>query len=224
MSKAPKGKLRGGRAKSALVKAMPPGVLEAEKTFHRCPGGHGLPNHTNKGQCTPIYCALTTDDADEETPEQEVERVARGKEKKDSEKELEQKRLMRTQMRAAMRQELVPVPAGLKGGDAEAWTGARLVELSPYAVAEMEFQLKYGDDEQRARAAARVLDSTGHGKKDLATGGATIVINMSGQGAQSIGAILPWRQQGAIQAPTPKTVDANVVEVRPIGALQEGSR
>lgn len=216
------GKLRGGRAKSALVKAMPPGVLEAEKAFHRCPGGHALPNHTKHGQCTPIYCALTRDDADDETPEEAEERVARGKEKKDSEKELEQKRLMRTQMRAQMRAELVPVPGNLKGGDAEAWTGQRMVELSPYALAEMEFQLKYGDDEQRARAAARILDSTGHGKKDLATGGATIVINMSGQGA-SLGAVLPWRQQGAIQAPTPKTVEG-VVEVRPIGALQEGDK
>lgn len=35
----------------------PIAVTKLEATQGRCPGGHVLPNRTNKGRCTPVYCA-----------------------------------------------------------------------------------------------------------------------------------------------------------------------
>lgn len=34
-----------------------PAVVEAERKFYGCPGGHRLPHHTEKGDCTPLWCA-----------------------------------------------------------------------------------------------------------------------------------------------------------------------
>lgn len=38
-------------------KAVPSDVLKLETSQGRCPNGHLLPNKTNKGRCTPVYCA-----------------------------------------------------------------------------------------------------------------------------------------------------------------------
>lgn len=35
----------------------PPEVREAERSFGGCPGGHRLPHHTERGDCTPLWCA-----------------------------------------------------------------------------------------------------------------------------------------------------------------------
>jgi hypothetical protein len=78
-------------------------------------------------------------------------------------------------------------PMGLKGADAEEWADAQLNEALPEAVAELRFQLKYGDDKQRMDAARDVLDATGKRRRDGgAGGGATIIVN--------VGA-LPWEKK-----------------------------
>lgn len=202
------GRLPNRRKKSAAGQSASDRDLANEAKFHRCPGGHSLPHHTNKGQCTPLYCTgAKSGDLATATPSKPAPSAASDD---GDDRAKEEARLNRAQIRAELRKQALNVPAGLKGGDAEAWTAQKLVELSPFAAAEMEYQLMYGDDEQRSRAAARVLDSTGHGKKDLATGGATIIINATG------GVNLPWRAA--------KAIEGTVVETRPIGTLEQGQK
>lgn len=87
------------------------------------------------------------------------------------------------------RRKLLGFPEGkLEGADAEEWADKKIVEMLPLAVAELEFQLKYGDDEQRAKAANKVLDATGRGKRENGAGAvAPIIMIQSGAAFQ-----LPW--------------------------------
>lgn len=228
------GKIPPRRKGSKLMAELSESGKRAEADFYRCPSGHGLPHRTAKGNCTPLHCTgkgspepRATDLARAQraggrgpaspgatrSPETAGEPPSRALVKAEDEEVKETSRLERARRREQARRTMVALPGGLRGGDAEAWTAQKLVELSPLAAAEMEFQLRFGDDEQRKQAAARILDSTGHGKKDLATGGATIIINASG------GINLPWRQ-----APKEVAGETKVVEVRPIGSLQEGKK
>ena len=64
-------------------------------------------------------------------------------------------------------------------------TDARTVKLLPLAVAEKEFQLRFGNDDQRERAADSVLRMTGRYQKEGAiSGGASIILNIGGEGMQ----------------------------------------
>jgi len=181
---------------------MAPSAVEAERKFYTCPAGHTLPHRTERGECSPLYCPGSTPGSIKRK-EAALKDLAAAKKSDGTyappEKELAA--IERAKLRADARRKLVPVPEGLAGADAEAWVQQRQVALAPLALAEQEYQLLFGDDEQRAKASARILDSTGHGKKESGnTAGPVIVINASGFQ-------LPWRQ----------TVEAKLVE--PIGAL-----
>jgi hypothetical protein len=111
------------------------------------------------------------------------------------------------------RLELLGVPQGLKAQEAEAFAAARLVDLSPYAVAEMEYQLMYGNDKMRSDAARDILDRAGFGKKSEGggMGGPVIVVNLSGDGK------LPWM-------PKEKMVNGTSKEVGRSGAAAGGAK
>lgn len=84
--------------------------------------------------------------------------------------------------RKVARQALLDMPQNLKGADAEKWSDEKIVEMLPLAVAEVQYQLEYGDDGQRMKAAEKILDATGRGKRD-GGGGATspiVMINIPG--------------------------------------------
>jgi len=77
-----------------------------------------------------------------------------------------------------LRNQLVPMPAGLKGGDAEKYGADKLVEMIPLAVQEIEYRLRFGDDDARNDAARDVLDANGLRRKEaLQVGAPTIVLN-----------------------------------------------
>ncbi len=61
------------------------------------------------------------------------------------------------------------------------WVDKKALSLLPIAVLEKEYQLKYGDDDQREKAADSVLKMTGRIQREgQVSGGATIVLNMGG--------------------------------------------
>jgi hypothetical protein len=200
--------------------------------FIKCPKGHTLPNRTNKGQCTPLHCAGSRSAAQEKNPvraarkkakaaaptpadavldavkpapapDQVLPELAKAAAYEAKMEALEQ--IAKSMSRLEAREVLLNVPKGLKGAEAEAWADAKLQELLPWAVAEKEFQLKHGDDEQRSRAADRVLEANGRGKKEGAppvTQPIVVVLHGSGGSAQ-----LPWSKG--------KVIDAQVQHVLP---------
>lgn len=90
-------------------------------------------------------------------------------------------RLAKRVKEKAMRMALLKVPKDLNGADAEEWADRKAVELLPAALAEIEYQLYYGDDAQRREAARDVLDMTGRRRREVGGNMApTIVLNMPG--------------------------------------------
>lgn len=99
----------------------------------------------------------------------------------------------RAELQLARRQEKVGHPGKLAGSDAEAFVERKLVELSVDAVAELEHALKYGTSGERERARDRILDATGHGKKERMGGGTQLII-VNGVGE------LPWKSATVVDA------------------------
>jgi hypothetical protein len=91
---------------------------------------------------------------------------------------------------AAMRA-FFKVPEGLVGEKAEEWVQQRSMMLSVDALAELERQLKLGDDTQRREAARDILDMTGQRKKAEAAQATPVFIlqNVPGQ------TLPPWAQR-----------------------------
>jgi hypothetical protein len=148
----------------------------------KCPGGHKLP----KEGCSPLFCvdgealppstALSV--AEKERPAVASEAAEEAREK-----------LSFALARENVRRELVPVP-NLEGADAEEYIEKKKVALLPVAIAEIETQLRFGDDKARVEAARDVLRMNGMLNRDAPTGVTpTIVINM-GEKPQ-----LPWLQR-----------------------------
>ena len=164
----------------------------------KCPAGHTLPNRTDTGSCTPLYCGA--ENGVEGTisllGEMKVAKasrdfVAQGKLAKGVPKKVKGvDALAVARGRFNQKLALAEVPDGISGEEAEKWADARLVKNLPVAVAEIEFNLRYGDDAQRERAAQKVLDATGRGKGEKGNTGTSpiLIVNMGG------GLSLPWRK------------------------------
>lgn len=79
------------------------------------------------------------------------------------------------------RKQFFKPPEGLSPEDTEKWFDQKVMGLLPDALAEHEYQLKFGNDEQRRDASNAILDMAGKRKKDAALGGQqTIILNMNG--------------------------------------------
>lgn len=88
------------------------------------------------------------------------------------------------------------VPDGLEGAAAEEWVSRRALMLSVDALAELERQLKLGDDTQRREAARDILDMNGMRKKESVGGANTpiiMLVNPNGGPVQ-----VPWAQRAPI--------------------------
>jgi hypothetical protein len=174
-----------------------------------CPKGHKLPYKSKRGNCTPLYCSEQRIDPRKNDAEKrglmKVEKEdakKRGERVKTAQRE-EVERGMKQMARRDVRKGLLePTPADLAGEAAETYVTDKLVRLLPDAVAELEFQLKFGDDKQRMEAARDVLDANGMRKRDAVTaGGQTIVLNVNGP--------LPWAISG-----TPATIEGKVTDAK----------
>jgi hypothetical protein len=91
--------------------------------------------------------------------------------------------------RTHARMKMLKVPEGLKGDAAEQWADARMVELLPLAVADIEYDLIAGSPDQRAKARQQVLDATGRSKREAAAGTTAPIVMLVGSVAQ-----VPWAQ------------------------------
>jgi hypothetical protein len=97
---------------------------------------------------------------------------------------LEQRHVDKAIVREAVRNKMLKVPANLKGGAAEKWADDKLVELLPLAVSVYEERLRFGNDEQRFKAAKEVAAATGRGPREAGGRiGALIVIQANGADA-----------------------------------------
>lgn len=77
------------------------------------------------------------------------------------------------------------------------WADKRIVKNLPQAIAEKEYQLHFGDDEQRDKAADTFLKMNGrHEKEGKLSGGALIVIQ---QGPSGSGLQLPYTRNALIE-------------------------
>lgn len=76
--------------------------------------------------------------------------------------------------------------------DIKAWADRKALEMLPVALAEVNFNLKYGNDKQRSEATNQVLDMHGLRRREAAAGQhATIVLNLS-NGKNELAEQLPW--------------------------------
>lgn len=100
------------------------------------------------------------------------------------------------------------MPQGLTGTEAEQWADRRMVELLPMAIAEFEYLLRYGDEAQRERAASKVLDANGRGKREAMMGGSQPIIILTGVNPSSV----PWAQTRPAQVIDVQTVSAPAPE------------
>lgn len=141
-----------------------------------CPGGHELPHTTQRGSCTPLRCAETgskapfTDvvAAKKRAPAREERAIKPVKEADEGFEEAD----VHFQLRARK----LGLPLAMDGDASEAWATKRLDELRAVAVADMEWDLKYGNEQQRREARRDLLDATGMRKKE---GGGNIVPSMT---------------------------------------------
>ena len=177
----------------------------------RCPKGHKLPREG----CTPLYCVGGGKQPKPGSPA-DVERKAREatfaatdialaraekreeetfndrkglKEAPVDEKDRTAKVLATKVGQWAARKALLQVPEGLGGADAEEWAQKEGVALLPMAVAELKYQLLYGDDKQRSEAARDVLSMNGMRNRESGGNNApTIILNIGG-------GPLPWEEK-----------------------------
>lgn len=189
------------------------GSDEVLATQGRCPEGHIIPRRGAAGDCTPIYCGdakLKNKTKNELRAAKKAEAastalalrpgsaVVPAAEEVEAAIERVQKKMALVEAKRAH----FKVPRGLSGADAEEWADKKLVELTVEAVAELEEQLKLGSPDERFRAAGRVLDATGRGKRDIAAGTGPVIMLV---GAKVVnGAVeTPWMQR------TDKKTDGN---------------
>lgn len=158
----------------------------------QCPQGHSLPHETEAGQCTPMYCVEPPDRA----PPSELAAVI-PPEQRHAQTDLsgkgEEQFVQKALVRESVRNKALKVPAGLKGAQAEAWTDAKMVELSVHAAAVMEEALRFAPSmDTRMRAAKEVLAATGHGPREAGGRvGALIIIQANGEQAT----LPPWKRK-----------------------------
>jgi hypothetical protein len=142
------------------------------ESFNQCPAGHELPHAVKGVECSSAACGADAETTTASSP------VLANHEDRQFDNEV------KTALRGEnYRRKLVPVPEGLTGADADDYVERRITELQPVAIAEMERQLRFGNDSERDKASRFLLDAGGHGKKDrLGVGANMIVINMGGSG------------------------------------------
>lgn len=177
---------------------IPPAVSTVLSNEMKCPEGHSLPNQTANGDCTPVYCAYPRKRRTRAVVGDLAKRSSGMKSERKDLKQLETRRVEFAVDRFEARREFLKPPEGLTGPQAESYVTKKLVDLTPYALAEMEFQLKFGDDKARTEMARDILDRAGFGKKEVGAvyqGPVLMITAPSGK------IELPWLQRAPADPP-----------------------
>lgn len=173
-----------------------------------CPEGHALPFKSPSGECTPLYCAVPPITA----PPPEAQSLFPTESREDgvdySEK-LEKRQIDKALVREAIRNKALGVPRELpEGTAAEEFVDQQLTKWSSPAAMEVIGRLRFGNDDQRYRAAKDILAATGHGPKE-AGGRMGALIILQADGAQVLTA--PWRRKKVKEI---ETVEGTVVSAK----------
>ncbi len=192
----------------------------------KCPRDHTLPNQTQWGQCTPLYCAIDTatvkDIKKKQKPAKVVKEEARAlagtieeatpgyvPEQVTNQAALlaagQNDELAKQLGRMANRYAFLNVPQDLKGQAALDWSDARLEDLLPLAIADLEYSIRLGNAEERAKARDKIMDANGRGKKEQSGIGNSPIIILNGASVQQ----LPWSNKKPAQVidVTPEKAD-----------------
>lgn len=186
--------------------------LEAQEVkFGRCPKGHRLPYRTQCGNCTPLFCAgikartnkvagnsgmTTVNDTTKEL-------AAQGDLGPEAQEALT--RIAKQETRFQARMAYVKLPKFSDPKAREKWVEDKKQELVPLALADVEYSLRLGDQQEREKARREVLDMTGHGKRESGGGSTSPLIILTGiTGAPGDN---PWVRR---LAPDGKELPANV--------------
>lgn len=178
-------------------------VTTATDDYRQCPNGHSLPHETFAGRCTPLHCAddvkaldVVPVATDESSSSDQLSKATKEAIVTSAKKQLQRRG----------RERLVKVPDFSSPAEAEDWVNAKKQHLTPYAIAEQEYRLLYGNDEQRDSASRLILEATGHGKRDAGMGtGATIII------LGDASALRPWAAKATVDA-KPATAEPSLLE------------
>lgn len=159
----------------------------------RCPNGHNLPHKGDAGECTPVACGAPKVPSSITLPEATAAIVQAEKE---APGDVESARIHLAEARLAARHRALQVPKFDDAAQAEEWADRKLAMMLPLAVADVEADLRWGDDKQRETARRQVLEATGRGRREGigGSGGPSIVIIANNPN----GSIdLPWAQKVA---------------------------
>lgn len=161
----------------------------------KCPKGHKLPNAGDSGRCTTKWCGVVKTTSLANAPVNPLSGPAQGRaimgdeengHNETSAVKAAEKDLMFARARAKVRAKALGLAAlpPVREEDLETYALKKATSLIPDAMAEVEYQLKFGDDKQRKEAALDVLDMTGNRRRDaLGGGGHTIILTLSPQDA-----------------------------------------
>lgn len=141
----------------------------AESKFGRCPKNHALPHRTNKGNCTPLFCAGSTPGNVTLTKVKKEAKLAvqdLGEVGDVDEAEDVMIRQSKNHTKHLARMKYVNLPEFRDAKERETWVENKKQELVPLAIADLEIQLKLGDTQEREKARKEVLDMTGHSKRE----------------------------------------------------------
>jgi hypothetical protein len=190
-------KLPGRRSKTPLLTEE---QKKTESKFYRCPKGHSLPNRTNQGNCTPIFCAGSKPGKKEKKAKgpkmQDLGEVTTTLAKVASAgaEEMELVTTAKIQQAAGRfkaRKNYVKLPEFQNPDDRDAWVEQKKGELVPYALMDLEYAVTLGDSQEREKARKEILDITGHGKAGAPQGQPMIIIHGFSGNPQD----LPWVQR-----------------------------
>jgi hypothetical protein len=106
------------------------------------------------------------------------------------------------------------VPENLSGAEAEAWVTKRSIELSVDALAELERQLKLGDDFQRREAARDILKMNGLDKKEAPPQTNAVIVLNNPAGLAGIPWLKPLEPPATVDA-LPASATASATTVAP---------
>jgi hypothetical protein len=148
-----------------------------------CPNGHEAGHPGELGQCSPVRCADPNNKGAKSRgrPRKQVEAPA------ELTSELENKLAI-----ARARHSIVGVQEAPKDADVEAITTKKLLDLTPVALAELEYQLMMGKDDARIKVALEVLDRAGFSKRQESGGGGPVIIINGSAPA------LPWAPKAKV--------------------------
>ncbi len=162
-----------------------------------CPNRHAIGTVHETGTCTPVYCPLSIarvpkalgEVANTANAELEAMLPAAAVEAKEVANDAGKQEIVKLSLaagRRAARKAFSKVPENMDAEEAETWAKTTAAQSLPYAIAELQQQLFFGDDKQRADAAHDFLDINGMRKREGGQGGgATIILNLGGKE-------LPW--------------------------------